>query len=217
MDPNLPTFLGSFRSLLIVFIGISISLPIAWISLAKVLLLLSVLVYISANYISAKKVFRLSDIWTSKVTLAALVLFSISLAWTESTYSVALLTLVKHAKLIEIFLLLMLVRTIRDAKIGILALMVGQSFLLLSSWLLLFGVPIPWTTDPQGKYVVFSSYLDQSIMFASMAAVAWHLRNEKLWPKWLPTLLSVAALPNGSFFLKAGPGPVVGVVWFFLL
>jgi len=204
--------LGTFRSLLIVFIGISISLPIAWISLAKVLLLLSVLVYISVNYISVKKVFRLSDTWTSKVTLAALVLFSISLAWTESTYSVALLTLVKHAKLIEIFLLLMLVRTIRDAKIGILALMVGQSFLLISSWLLLFGVPIPWTTDPQGKYVVFSSYLDQSVMFASMAAVAWHLRNEKLWPKWLPTLLSVAALANVFFLLEGRTGHVVGVV-----
>jgi len=187
-------------------------LPIAWISLAKVLLLLSVLVYISVNYISVKKVFRLSDTWTSKVTLAALVLFSISLAWTESTYSVALLTLVKHAKLIEIFLLLMLVRTIRDAKIGILALMVGQSFLLISSWLLLFGVPIPWTTDPQGKYVVFSSYLDQSVMFASMAAVAWHLRNERIWPKWLSVLLSAAALANVFFLLEGRTGQVVGVV-----
>ena len=212
MESNVPTFLRGFRSVLIVFIGISISLPIAWISLAKVLLLLSVLVYISANYVFVKKVFRVSDTWTSKVTLAVLVLFSISLAWTESTNSFAFVALVKHAKLIEILLLLILIRTIRDAKIGILALIAGQSFLLTCSWLLATGVSFPWKPDSLSKYVVFSSYLDQSIMFASMAAVAWHLRNEKLWPKWMSLLFTAAALANVFFLLEGRTGHVVGVL-----
>lgn len=212
MEPRLPTFLWSFRSLLIVFIGISISLPIAWISLAKVILLLCGLIYITENYFSAKKVFWLAGARTSKVIWATLALFSISLVWTESTLSFALLTLLKHAKLIEILLLLILIQTIRDAKIGVVSLMIGQSFLLISSWLLAAGMPVLWTPDSPGKYVVFSSYLDQSIMFASMAAVAWHLRNEGLWPKWVSTLFTVAALANVFFLLEGRTGHVVGVV-----
>ena len=209
MEPRLPTFLWSFRSLLIVFIGISISLPIAWISLAKVILLLCGLIYITENYFSAKKVFWLAGARTSKVIWATLALFSISLVWTESTLSFALLTLLKHAKLIEILLLLILIQTIRDAKIGVVSLMIGQSFLLISSWLLAAGMPVLWTPDSPGKYVVFSSYIDQSVMFASMAAVAWHLRHEKLWPKWVSLFLTAAALINVFFLLEGRTGHVV--------
>ena len=140
-----------------------------------------------------------------------------SLFWTESLTSIGVWALVKHAKLLEVLLLVLLIQSVGDAKTGISALMLGQSFLLLSSWLLAFGVPIPWTLDPAGKYVVFSSYLDQSIMFASMAAVAWHLRNEGLWPKWVSTLFTVAALLNVFFLLEGRTGHVVGVVVFSLI
>ncbi|MCF8147143.1 MAG: O-antigen ligase family protein [Sulfuritalea sp.] len=217
METNQPKLLLRFRSLLIIFTGISISLPIAWISLAKIFLLLSGLIYLTNSYFSAKKIFWTADGWTSKVIWTTLAIFSISLAWTDSILSFAFLALVKHAKLLGILLLLALIKTIRDARMGVVALMIGQSFLLLSSWLLAFGVPIPWTLDQTGKYVVFSSYLDQSIMFASMAAVAWHLRNEGLWPKWVSTLFTVAALINVFFLLEGRTGHVVGVVVFSLI
>lgn len=217
MESNQPNFLLRFRSLIIVLTGISISLPIAWISLAKVLLLFSVLLNLISSYFFIKNLSWPTVTRTSKVIWATLAFFCISLTWTDSTFSFALLALIKHAKLIEILLLLALIQTIRDARMGVIALMVGQSFLLLSSWLLAFGVPIPWTLDPTGKYVVFSSYLDQSIMFASMAAVAWHLRNEGLWPKWVSTLFTVAALINVFFLLEGRTGHVVGVVVFSLI
>ena len=202
----------SFRTLLIIFTGISVSLPIAWISLAKILLLASGLFLLASNFFRSSRIFWLSNTWTPKIICIGLTVFGVSLFWTDSITSIGVLALVKHAKLLEVLLLVLLIQSVGDAKIGVHALIAGQTFLLLSSWLLAFGVPVPWTTDPQGKYVVFSSYLDQSIMFASMAAVAWHLRNENLWPKWLSVLLTIAALTNVFFLLEGRTGHVVGVL-----
>jgi O-antigen ligase len=145
------------------------------------------------------------------VILVSVVAFFISLAWTGVELDIALLALVKHAKLLEILLLLSLIRTADEARIGVIGFATGQTFVLLSSWLLAAGVPIPWTTDPIGKYVVFSTYLDQSIMFASSAAVLWHLRTEYLWPRWLSAILGSAALANVCLLLDGRTGFLVAI------
>ena len=207
----------SFQTLIIIFIGVSVSLPIAWGSLAKILLFASGLFLLVSLSFRSSRIIWFSNAWSPKIIWITLTVFSMSLFWTESLTSIGVWALVKHAKLLEVLLLVLLIQSVGDAKTGISALMLGQSFLLLSSWLLAFGVPIPWTLDPAGKYVVFSSYLDQSIMFASMAAVAWHLRNEGLWPKWVSTLFTVAALLNVFFLLEGRTGHVVGVVVFSLI
>ena len=207
----------SFQTLIIIFIGVSVSLPIAWGSLAKILLFASGLFLLVSLSFRSSRIIWFSNAWSPKIIWITLTVFSMSLFWTESLTSIGVWALVKHAKLLEVLLLVLLIQSVGDAKVGISALMLGQSFLLLSSWLLAFGVPIPWTLDPAGKYVVFSSYLDQSIMFASMAAVAWHLRNEGLWPKWVSTLFTVAALINVFFLLEGRTGQVVGVVVFSLI
>ena len=207
----------SFQTLIIIFIGVSVSLPIAWGSLAKILLFASGLFLLVSLSFRSSRIIWFSNAWSPKIIWITLTVFSMSLFWTESLTSIGVWALVKHAKLLEVLLLVLLIQSVGDAKTGISALMLGQSFLLLSSWLLAFGVPISWTLDPAGKYVVFSSYLDQSIMFASMAAVAWHLRNEGLWPKWVSTLFTVAALINVFFLLEGRTGQVVGVVVFSLI
>lgn len=205
-------FTQVFKRCLIVLSGVSVSLPIAWISLAKILLLISIFTMLVSNNLRSEKKTWYSDDWTSKIVAISLAIFSVSLVWTESSMEIGLLTLVKHAKLLEIIFLCLLIHSVRDAKTGIIALMIGQSFLLVSSWLLALDVPIPWTINPQGKNVVFSSYLDQSIMFASMSAVTWHFQNEKLWPKWVSVLFTVAALANIFFLLDGRTGFIVGVV-----
>ena len=207
----------SFQTLIIIFIGVSVSLPIAWGSLAKILLFASGLFLLVSLSFRSSRIIWFSNAWSPKIIWITLTVFSMSLFWTESLTSIGVWALVKHAKLLEVLLLVLLIQSVGDAKTGISALLLGQSFLLLSSWLLAFGVPIPWTLDPAGKYVVFSSYLDQSIMFASMAAVAWHLRNEGLWPKCVSTLFTVAALINVFFLLEGRTGQVVGVVVFSLI
>ena len=202
----------SFRTLLIIFISVSVSLPIAWVSLAKILLFTSGLFLLASNHFRSSRVVWFSNAWTPKIIWISLLVFGVSLFWTASISSIGVLALVKHSKLLEVLLLVLLIQSVEDAKVGITALIAGQSFLLICSWLLAIGVLFPWKPDSLSKYVVFSSYLDQSIMFASTAAVAWHLRNEKLWPKWMSQLLTAAALVNVFFLLEGRTGHVVGVL-----
>lgn len=201
----------NFRLVLVCFAAVSVSLPIAWISLAKVLLVVAGLCYLMANTITGRGDLTITKGLTSKAILATLLLFFFSLLWTDIGMDIALLALVKHAKLIVIFLLIYLIRTQREARVGVIAFTAGQIFVLLSSWLLAADVPLPWVTDPNGKYVVFSTYLDQSIMFATTAAVFWHLRQERLWLYWLAVILSVAALADTLLLLDGRTGYAVAI------
>jgi O-antigen ligase len=48
----------------------------------------------------------------------------------------------------------------------------------ISSWLLIGGIPVPWATaaDAKATFAVFGSYLEQSIMGATLVFVLWHQR-----------------------------------------
>lgn len=187
----------------------------AWISLAKVMLILSGLAYLVGDCISKRGDLAFQRLWAPRVILVALSAFALSLLWTNIDQEIALLTLVKHSKLLEILLLVFLIRTTREARIGITAFASAQVFVLLSSWILAAGIALPWTTqqsNPNSMYIVFAaSYLDQSIMFATTAAVLWHLRHEKLWPHWLAGLLAVAAVANIFLLLPGRTGYVVAI------
>ena len=203
--------LWNFRQVLICFVALSVSFPIAWISIAKVFLFIFGLAYLVANHLSNQRDSVLSNYWTPRVVLTGTVAFFISLMWTSVDMNIALLTLVKHAKLVEILLLISLIRTVREARIAIAAFTAGQAFLLASSWLLALGIPLPWVTDPIGKYVVFSTYLDQSIMFATAAAVFWHLRSDYLKPSWLSGSFAIAAIINVLLLLDGRTGYAVAL------
>lgn len=207
-----PRPIWSFRLGLICLAAVSVSLPMAWISLAKVSLFVFGLVYLVTNYFNKRSDPTLAALWTPRVVLVILAAFATSLLWTVVDQDFALLTLVKHAKLLEIVLLVSLIRTAREARIGIMAFAAGQVFVLLNSWLLAAGMSLPWVTNPAAPYVVFAeSYLDQSIMFAATAAVLWHLRSDGLWPRWLAGLLAAAALLNVFALLQGRTGYVVAM------
>lgn len=201
----------SLRLALICFAAVSVSLPIAWISLSKVFLVVTGLGYLVSDHFRHRKDAIYEKSLTSKAILFTVIAFFASLLWTSSSMDIALLSLVKHAKLIVVLLLIRLIRTPGEAWLGVLAFAIGQTFLLLSSWLLTVGVVIPWVTDPTGKYVVFSTYLDQSIMLASAAALFWHMRHELVWPTWLAGILSIAAMANVILLLEGRTGYAVAI------
>ncbi len=212
-----PHSVWSFRLFLVCLAALSVSLPMAWISLAKVLLFVFALVYLIANHSNSQSDPVFDGLWTPRIVLAILFAFSLSLLWTSVDMQLAVVSLVKHGKLLEIVLLISLIRTGREARIGITVFVAGQAFLLFSSWLLVAGVPIPWNTVTRNlhawstKHVVFSSYLDQSIIFATMAAIFWHLRSDQLWPRWLGGLLAGATLINVFLLLEARTGYAVAL------
>ncbi len=205
----------NFRLFLIYLATVSVSLPMAWISLAKVMLILSGLGYLISDYFSKRSDPAFQQLWTTRVVLVILMSFALSLLWTGINLEIALLTLVKHSKLLEILLLIFLIRTVREARIGITVFACAQAFVLLNSWLLAAGIPLPWVhsqSNPGSLYVVFAeSYLDQSIMFATSAAVFWHLRADKLWPRWLAGLFAAAAVANVFLLLPGRTGYVIAV------
>lgn len=183
----------------------------AWVSVSKVLLFFSGLAYLVHGYFTKRDDTDFYAVWTPKLILLILLAFSASLLWTEADMSIAAMALLKHSKLISLVFLVLIIRTAHEARIGLLAFATGQIFLLLSSWLLAVGVPIAWTTNPTGKYVVFSTYLDQSIIFATMAGVFWHLRADALWSRWLAVLVALAALVNVFLLLEGRTGYAVAL------
>lgn len=201
----------NLRLFVVCLAALSVSLPIAWISLAKVLLFVLGLVYLMSSYWTRRADATLQRLWTSYAVLGILPLFAMSLFWTGADMESALYSLVKHAKLMGILLVVYFVRTRREARMGLLFYAGGQGFLLLSSWMLFIGVPIPWVADTATGNVVFSTYLDQSIMFAAAAAVFWHLRHEGLWPQWLGAAAALLALTNALLLLEGRTGYLVAL------
>ena len=183
----------------------------AWISLAKMLLFVFGLVYLIAAHFNKRVDSAFEKLWSPRIILGILCVFSLSLLWSVADREIALLALVKHSKLLEILLLISLIRSAHEARLAMTAFAAGQTLLLLSSWLMAVGVPIPWATSSGFKYVVFSTYLDQSIIFATTAAVFWHLRSDHLWPRWLAALLAAAALINALLLLEGRTGYAVAL------
>jgi O-antigen ligase len=219
-SPDQAPTIWSVRLCLVCLVALSVSLPIAWISLAKFLLFTFGLVYLIGNHWSKRKNPILAQLWTTKIVLVIAIAFAVSLLWTEADTEAALSSYIKHAKLLGILVIVSLIRTEQEARIGILAYAAGQGFLLLSSWLMFLGVPVPWSADDATRYVVFSTYLDQSIMFATAASIFWHLRTARLWPKWTGILLAALALINVLLLLEGRTGYLValtslslGVMW----
>ena len=203
------TFAWSFRLILACLVAVSVSLPMALISIAKVILVVSSLFYLGGLCWRLRPDIALRQLWTVPAVLVICLAFALSLVWTVADLGEALTIAVKHAKLIEIVLLVCLIRTAREARIAIGAFALGQAVYVFTAWLLVAGVPIAWADTHQGRYVVFSSYLDQSLIFATSAGVIWHLRSLGLWPRWLAALVAVAALVNVLLFQQGRTGYLV--------
>ncbi len=211
-EPNRDSESGSgwsFRLILVCLVALSVSLPMALISIAKLILVVSSLFYLGGLCWHLRPDIALRRLLTVPAVLVICLAFALSLAWTVADMGEAMTIAVKHAKLIEIVLLVGLIRTAREARIAIAAFALGQTVYVLTAWLLVAGVPIAWADTHQGRYVVFSSYLDQSIIFATSAGVIWHLRSLRLWPRWLAALVAVAALVHVLLFQQGRTGYLV--------
>lgn len=188
---------------LVCFAAASAGLSVALISIAKVLLVVLLLALLLGGRRSDQDLASLRGMWTPRVVVALIFVFACSLFWTSAPLQQALGALGKYGKFLVIPALLLMTRTRAEAALALACFLGTQVFLLMSSWLLYAHLPLPWATSNTAKiyYAVFSSYLDQSIMGAVMAAVFWHLRE--LAPSRRLRQLAVAAalLALGSVFV----------------
>jgi hypothetical protein len=199
----------NFRLLAVCFAAMAISLPIAWISLAKLILALALLVEVARRTLKNEAPSPLQSLKLAQFIPWAIVLMFVSLLWTAADLETALQSVIKHSKLIFILVPAVLIRNWKDARIALLTFSVGQIFLMMSAWLIFFGVPLPWATHLGGRNAVFSTYLDQSIILATSTAVFWHLRDVLIWPKKLAMVCAISALANVLFLLEGRTGYVI--------
>jgi O-antigen ligase len=183
----------------------------AWISLGKLVIFAAGLIFLGSRWRQNSSDSALRKLWTIRIILFILAAFALRLFWSEATHDNALLAFFKHGKLLEIVMLVSLIRTTQEARLALTAFLVSQAIFIVSSWLMVAGVPIPWATSqwetvPQMKYVVFSTYLDQTLMFAGSAAILWHLRRFFPPVPWIAALIAVAALINILFFQEGRTG-----------
>ena len=162
----------------VLFALVSAGLSIVLISLGKVVLAATTLVVVLLGWRQRWKAANWQQMWTPRIALTIVFVFALSLIWTSAPLHQALGAVGKYGKFLVIPCLLVLIRTRREAEWAVLAFLLAQAFLLCSSWLLFFHVPLVWATSHMalGNFSVFSSYLDQGIMSATMAAVFWHLK-----------------------------------------
>jgi O-antigen ligase len=201
----------NLRLWLVCLAALSVSLPMAWISLSKLLVFVAALAYLARQAWTGRTDHAIKELWTPWALALLLVCSACSLLWTAADLPSALVAFVKHAKLLEIALLVCLIRTAREARVAVTAFACGQAFMLLSSWLMVVGVDVPWHAHAPTPYVVFSTYLDQSIMFATSASVFWHLRHEKIWSPVVGTIAAALAIASTLLVLEGRSGYLIAL------
>jgi O-antigen ligase len=153
-------------------------LSIAGIGVFKLMTILTALVVIVMALVAGR---RLLELRTAPTVLALCMLGALatSLTYTSVSITEALTVLTKYGKLLLIPAIAVLVRSRAQAVTALQVYFCTQSFVVLTSWLLFAGLELPWVpTDRCAVAVVYSCHLDQAILTAGFAALAWHLRAD---------------------------------------
>lgn len=205
----------NFRLAIICLAAASVGLPIAIISIAKLLLLGCVLAIPLLIRKLPENGAPLIKTWTLPAVLLILAAFALSLLWTAAPQKEALGSLAKYGKLAIVIAMMALIRDRREATYALGAFALSQLLVVASSWLLFAHLPVAWASSRTtlSHYTVFSGYLDQGIMSAVFAAVCWHLRAMvpgRYGPQ-VAVAVAVASLANVFFVLAGRSGQAVGV------
>jgi O-antigen ligase len=205
----------NLRLAAICLMAASVGLPIAIISIAKLLLLGCVLAVPLLTKNVPKNGASLTKTWTLPAVAIVLLAFALSLLWTVAPQQEALGSLAKYGKLAIIVAMMALIRERREAMYALGAFALSQLLVVASSWLLFADLPVAWATSRTtlSHYTVFSGYLDQGIMSAVFAAVCWHLRDlvpGRYGPQ-VAVAVAVISLANVFFVMAGRSGQVVGV------
>lgn len=109
-----------------------------------------------------------------------------------------------------------LIKSRKEALFALASFSAAQLFLVMSAWMIFTKFPVPWALSPfsLSHNVVFSSYLDESLMSAVFAAVSWHLRLlvPGKYGRYLAVAVCLLALGNVFFLLQGRSAHVVAIL-----
>ena len=209
---------------LLIFVAVAASLPMAWISLSKIALVAGALWtrWISYNTQTRKNThFSINNIsLLNKVIYFSIAWILISTAWTPVDVDTAIYAFIKHAKILIIPLI---VYISTSEKLGSKCLnyaLYAQIGVCIISWCLaikylinqyLIGNPVNLSLNAQNFNVFSESQLDQSIMFVVSAAIIWHIRNTIPLSKWIIYTSVFLFLTNVLFLANSRTGYVLAI------
>jgi hypothetical protein len=204
------------RQMTVGALAVSVSLPMGFVSASKILL---VLVGIAVFWGSHPRPLRWRTPRPSVHTwiyISCLAMLASGL-WTQASDALMWKSMSRHSTLLLIPLVYFMVKTKKEAHWALQAYVLGQLFVLASSWALFAGMSLPWQTAADGntgnQFAVFSSYLDQSIMASLFAAILWHGRAifTTGWQRVGVIPVCLAALGCVFFLLPGRTGQLVGL------
>lgn len=153
---------------------------------------------------------------TAILIFTILGLFAASTAWTSGSQLEAVNSLSKYGKLLIIPIFCLLIKNRQEALLALASFAVGQLFLVVSAWMIFIKLPVPWALSQfsLSHNVVFSSYLDEGLMSAVLAAVSWHLRAlvPGKYGRYCSMAVCLLALGNVFFLLQGRSAHVVAIL-----
>ena len=167
-------------------LAVSVNFGVALVSLSSLFIVLAVVAIYSlkANYSNeaSSKIRPKNTVYAVGFELMWLVA---TLIWTESTTHAALLQIMRYCRILTIPIVFLLIKT-PDQAIKILKVwVIGQVFVIVCSYLLWLGVPVPWASNFKADLDLtpFTSTLEQPIMNTIMFTVVWNFR-ERFYQDW---------------------------------
>ncbi len=208
--------LSTLRRTSVGILAVSVSLPMGFISAAKILLVLAAIAVFWACNPKPLGLYCKRPPFNTWIYVGLLALLASSL-WTQAPNALLWKSINHHSTLLLIPLLYFMATTKKEAHSALHLYALGQLLVLGSSLALFAGISIPWQTADVGnsgnRFATFSSYLDQSIMASVFAAILWHGRGFLApgWPRYAIGSICWAALGCVFFLMPGRTGQLVGL------
>jgi O-antigen ligase len=207
----------SFAVFSVSFLAVSVSLGVAMVSIAKLLLLIAVVgqLFFDVKHHS----FPSFKNWP-QVTwwiLLAMAWMSLSFWWTESSSADALAGWGRHSRILWFIPVLYLLRSPEQSLLTLKWFVAGMVVMMLSSWALVAGLPVPWATAKElpSLGIVHGSTLEQPVLLTLLAVVLWFMRDH--WPqghwRWVPMGVLLLTVLNVFFVMTGRSGFLVMLVF----
>ena len=186
--------LPSFAVFSVSFLAFSVSLGVAMVSIAKLLVLIAVLGQFIQDL--RNRSFPSLKSWPQLTwwMLAAMAWMSMSGMWTEASTSEALAGWGRHSRILWFLAVFYVLRTPALALLTLKWFVAGMVIMMLSSWALVIGLPVPWATaqDLPSMGIVHGSTLEQPVLLTLLAVVLWFMRDH--WPQGFWRCVPIAVL-----------------------